>query len=164
MTGRMLDERLGQFHFWVTFVGAYSIFLPLHYLGFLGVPRRYFEMGETSFIPESAATLNEFVTVIALIVGFSQVVFLFNLGWSFFRGRVAERNPWRATTLEWQTPQMPPGHGNFGPTLPVVYRWAYAYSVPGAEEDFLPQNLPPEQTAADERMGHPAVAAAHPAE
>jgi len=164
MTGRMLDERLGKFHFWVTFLGAYSIFLPLHYLGFLGVPRRYFEMGETSFIPESAATLNQFVTVIALIVGFSQMVFLFNLAWSFFKGKVAERNPWQATTLEWQTPEMPPGHGNFGPTLPVVYRWAYAYGVPGAEQDFLPQNLPPDQTAADETAGHGPAAAAQPAE
>jgi cytochrome c oxidase subunit 1 len=121
-------------------------------------------MGETTFIPESAHTLNEFVTVIALIVGFSQMVFLFNLAWSFFKGKVAERNPWQATTLEWQTPEMPPGHGNFGPTLPVVYRWAYAYSVPGAEQDFLPQNLPPDQTAADERLGHSPEAAAQPAE
>ncbi len=164
MTGRMLDERLGRFHFWVTFLGAYSIFLPLHYLGFLGVPRRYFEMGETTFIPESAATLNEFITVIALIVGFSQMVFLFNLAWSFFKGKVAERNPWQATTLEWQTAQMPPGHGNFGPTLPVVYRWAYAYSVPGAEQDFLPQNLPPDQSTGDEGHGHRPGVAAQPAE
>jgi cytochrome c oxidase subunit 1 len=150
MTGRMLDERLGKFHFWVTFLGAYSIFLPLHYLGFLGVPRRYFEMGETSFIPESAATLNEFVTVIALIVGFAQLVFFFNLVWSAFYGRHAGRNPWGAASLEWQTPDIPPGHGNWGAKLPVVYRWAYDYSVPGAAQDFLPQNLPPDQvTAAD---------------
>jgi cytochrome c oxidase subunit I len=164
MTGRMLDEGLGRFHFWVTFLGAYSIFLPLHYLGFLGVPRRYFEMGETTFIPESAATLNEFVTVIALIVGFSQMVFLFNLVWSYFKGKVAERNPWGATTLEWQTPEMPPGHGNWGSTLPVVYRWAYAFSVPGAKQDFLPQNLPPEQANADEGLERPPGRAAQPAE
>src|SRR5919108_6100930 len=100
VTGRMLNEGLGKFHFWVTFLGAYSIFLPLHYLGFLGVPRRYFEMGETSFIPPSAATLNEFVTIIALIVGVSQMMFLFNLVWSCFKGKPAARNPWGATTLE----------------------------------------------------------------
>src|SRR6267378_2052271 len=152
ITGRMLNEPLGKFHFWVTFLGAYSIFLPLHYLGFLGVPRRYFEMGQTSFIPASAATLNEFVTIMALIVGFTQLVFLFNLVWSAFKGKPAGRNPWRATTLEWQTPDSPPGHGNWGPTLPVVYRWAYAYGVPGADQDFLPQNLPPDQVTADE--GH----------
>jgi cytochrome c oxidase subunit 1 len=150
MTGRMLDETLGRIHFWVTFLGAYAIFLPLHYLGLLGVPRRYFEMGETSFIPPSAHTLNEFVTVVALIVGFTQLVFLYNLVSSLFKGKLAGHNPWRATTLEWQTPEVPPGHGNFGKTLPVVYRWAYAYSVPGHDEDFIPQNVPPDQIKANE--------------
>ena len=148
MTGRMLDEAMGQFHFWVTFIGAYAIFLPIHYLGFLGVPRRYFEMGETSFIPESAATLNAFVSVTAFIVGFAQIVFIFNLVRSAYRGKLAGRNPWRATTLEWQTPDIPPGHGNWGSTQPVVYRWAYAYGVPGAAEDFVPQNVPPDQVNA----------------
>jgi cytochrome c oxidase subunit 1 len=70
-------------------------------------------------------------------------VFLFNLVWSYFRGRPAGNNPWQATTLEWQTPVTPPKHGNFGPELPVVYRWAYDYSVPGVEADFIPQNQPP---------------------
>jgi cytochrome c oxidase subunit 1 len=149
ITGRMLDERLGRIHFWITFLGAYSIFLPLHYLGFLGVPRRYFEMGETNFIPPSAATLNEFVTVMALIVGATQLVFLFNLVRSVFKGQLAGRNPWKANSLEWQTPDVPPGHGNWGPTLPVVYRWAYAYSVPGVDQDFLPQNVPPVQGSAE---------------
>jgi cytochrome c oxidase subunit 1 len=78
----------------------------------------------------------------ALIVGFAQMVFLFNLIWSLFRGKPAGSNPWRATTLEWQTPETPPGHGNWGKELPVVYRWAYDYSVPGAKEDFVPQNQP----------------------
>jgi len=144
ITGRMLNETLGRFHFWVTFLGAYLIYFPMHYLGFLGVPRRYFEMGETDFIPQSAQTLNEFITVVALIVGFAQLVFLFNLVWSAYKGRLAGRNPWRATTLEWQTPDFPPRHGNWGPTQPVVYRWAYDYSVPGADQDFLPQNLAPD--------------------
>jgi cytochrome c oxidase subunit 1 len=143
ITGRMLNQTLGLIHFWVTFIGAYTIFLPLHYLGFLGVPRRYFEMGETGFIPDSAQTLNAFVTVVALIVGFTQIVFLFNMVWSLSKGKLAGRNPWRATTLEWQTAEVPPGHGNFGPALPLVYRWAYAYSVPGHAEDFIPQNAPP---------------------
>ncbi len=152
ITGRMLNETLGKFHFWVTFLGAYTIFLPIHYLGFLGVPRRYFELGDTSFIPASVASLNAFITVAALIVGFAQMVFIFNLVWSAYKGRKAERNPWRATTLEWQTPEMPPGHGNFGETLPLVYRWAYDYGVPGAEDDFVPQNVPPDQVA---RAGAP---------
>jgi cytochrome c oxidase subunit 1 len=142
VTGRMLDEVLGRIHFWITFLGAYAIFFPMHYLGLLGVPRRYFELGETAFIPPSAHDLNIFITVAALIVGAAQMVFLFNLVWSLFRGREAGGNPWRATTLEWQTPQTPPVHGNWGKELPVVYRWAYDYSVPGAAEDFLPQNQP----------------------
>jgi cytochrome c oxidase subunit I len=143
ITGRMLNDILGKFHVWVTFLGAYAIFFPIHYLGLMGVPRRYYELGQTAFIPESAHTLNAFVTIAALIVGFAQMVFLFNLIWSLVKGRPAGGNPWRATTLEWQTPQTPPGHGNWGADLPVVYRWAYDYSVPGAPQDFIPQNEPP---------------------
>src|SRR6201993_3207866 len=143
VTGRMLNEVLGKFHFWVTFLGAYMIFFPMHYLGLLGVPRRYHELGEAAFIPPSAHSLNAFITVMALTVGFAQMVFLFNLAWSLFRGKPSGGNPWRATTLEWQTPETPPGHGNWGKEVPVVYRWAYDYSVPGAKEDFIPQNQPP---------------------
>ena len=164
ITGRMLNEPLGRFHFWVTFIGAYTIFLPIHYLGFLGVPRRYFEMADTSFIPQSAETLNAFITVVALIVGFAQVVFIFNMVWSAYKGRQASRNPWGATTLEWQTPEFPPGHGNWGSAPPVVYRWAYDYSVPGADQDFLPQNLPPDRVTPTAVQGHegPPEAAAQP--
>ena len=147
ITGRMLHEGMGQFHFWVTFLGAYLIFFPMHYLGFLGVPRRYYEIGETGFIPDSAQSLSAFITVMTLIVGLSQVVFLFNLAWSLFRGKKADPNPWNATTLEWQTPETPPGHGNFGKELPIVYRWAYDYSVPGAKADFIPQNVPPSKVS-----------------
>ncbi|MFK0206126.1 cbb3-type cytochrome c oxidase subunit I [Agrobacterium sp. NPDC090283] len=143
VTGRILNEAMGRVHFWVTFVGAYAIFFPMHYLGLMGVPRRYYELGETAFIPESAHTLNVFITIAALIVGAAQLLFLFNLEWSLRWGKKAGGNPWRATTLEWQTPQTPPVHGNWGKELPVVYRWAYDYSVPGADEDFLPQNQPP---------------------
>jgi cytochrome c oxidase subunit 1 len=142
ITGRMLNEAMGQFHFWVTFVGAYLIFFPMHYVGLVGVPRRYPELGETAFIPDSVHTLNAFISVTALIVGFAQLVFLFNLFWSLRHGKDAGGNPWRATTLEWQTPTTPPPHGNWGKEVPVVYRWAYDYSVPGAPEDFIAQNDP----------------------
>ncbi|MCY1743251.1 cytochrome c oxidase subunit I [Ensifer sp. SL37] len=142
ITGRMLNQAMGQIHFWVTFVGAYLIFFPMHYLGLIGMPRRYYEMGETAFVPASAHTLNEFITIMALIVGAAQIVFLFNLIWSIRHGREAGGNPWRATTLEWQTPETPPRHGNWGKDLPVVYRWPYDYSVPGAAEDFIPQTEP----------------------
>ena len=143
VTGRMLDDTLGKIHFWVTFLGAYAIFFPMHYLGLMGVPRRYYELGEMAFVPKSAETLNIFITVAALIVGAAQVVFWFNMAWSLFKGRLAGGNPWNANSLEWQTPQTPPTHGNWGKELPVVYRWAYDYSVPGAERDFVPQNQPP---------------------
>ena len=150
MSGRMLHEGMGQFHFWITFVGAYLIYFPMHYLGFVGVPRRYFEMGETMFVPDSVETLNAFITVMVLIVGFAQVVFIFNMIMSLFRGKIAEKNPWKATSLEWQTADFPPGHGNFGDELPVVYRWAYEYSPPGVRDDFVPQNQPPDQVVFDQ--------------
>ena len=149
ITGRMLDDRLGKLHFWVTFLGTYAIYFPMHYLGLLGMPRRYYNYEGYQFIPPSAHTLNTFITVVALIVGATQLVFLFNLGWSALRGRRAAANPWRAASLEWQTPATPPGHGNWGPALPVVHRWAYAYSVPGAPEDFIAQNAPPEAGGAE---------------
>jgi len=165
ITGRMFNEALGKFHFWVTFLGAYAIFLPLHYLGFLGVPRRYFEMGDTSFIPQSAQTLNAFITIMALTVGFSQLVFFFNMAWSAYKGKEAGRNPWKANSLEWQTAEIPPGHGNFGETLPLVYRWPYDFGVPGVEEDFVPQNVPPEQVTAEKGPEDlPGGAAVQPAE
>ncbi|MER8369405.1 MULTISPECIES: cytochrome c oxidase subunit I [unclassified Mesorhizobium] len=142
VTGRMLNETLGRFHFWVTFLGAYLIFFPMHYLGLMGVPRRYNELTDMTVMTESAHHLNSFISIMAFIVGFAQIVFLFNLIWSIRHGREAGGNPWRATTLEWQTPETPPAHGNFGKDLPIVYRWAYDYSVPGAKEDFIPQNVP----------------------
>ncbi len=143
ITGRMLNDGLGKFHFWVTFLGTYAIYYPMHYLGFLGVPRRYYAMGNTDFIPQSAQDINAAITIAALVVGAVQVVFLYNLIISYFKGKPAGGNPWGATTLEWQTPDTPPKHGNFGSQLPVVYRWAYDYSVPGAAQDFIAQNQPP---------------------
>ena len=142
VTGRMLDDRLGQFHFWVTFLGTYLIYFPMHYLGVLGMPRRYYNFEGYKFIPQSAHELNMFISVVALTVGAAQLVYVYNLVWSAFRGRKADANPWRAASLEWFTPQTPPAHGNWGPRLPVVHRWAYAYSVPGAPQDFIAQNAP----------------------
>ncbi|RZL92112.1 MAG: cytochrome c oxidase subunit I [Variovorax sp.] len=145
VTGRMLDDRLGHLHFWITFIGTYLIYFPMHYLGVLGMPRRYYNFDNYQFIPPSAYTLNAVITVLALIVGVAQLLFIFNLVWSTFRGRPADGNPWRAASLEWQTPHTPPRHGNWGPQLPVVHRWAYAYGMPGAREDYIPQNAPPEE-------------------
>ncbi len=142
MTGRMLDVTLGKLHFWGTLLGTYAIYLPMHYLGFLGVPRRYFAMGNTEFMPESAFVLNQGITISALFVAAIQLIFLYNLIHSLRHGEKAGPNPWKATTLEWQTPDTPPKHGNWGHTLPEVHRWAYDYSVPGYPDDFIPQNVP----------------------
>ena len=139
----MLDDTLGKIHFWITFIGTYSIYYPMHYLGFEGIPRRYFAYGDTDFMSASAQDLNAAITIAALIVAFAQIFFLYNMGVSWFKGREAGDNPWEATTLEWQTSATPPTHGNFGKELPVVYRWAYDYGVPGAELDYIPQNVPP---------------------
>ncbi|MCY4532305.1 MAG: cbb3-type cytochrome c oxidase subunit I [Gammaproteobacteria bacterium] len=143
MTGRMFNSAMGKWHFWLTFLGTYAIYLPMHYLGFLGVPRRYFAYEGIDFIPESAMALNTQITVAALFVAVVQILFFVNIIWSMFKGPKADPNPWGATTLEWQTAETPPIHGNWGPELPGVYRWAYDYSVPGAEKDFIPQNQPP---------------------
>ena len=145
ITGRMWNERLGKIHFWITFLGTYAIFLPMHYLGLLGVPRRYYALGETAFIPPSAHLANEWITIAALVVFAGQLVFFYNMINSLFRGPKADPNPWGATSLEWQTPQTPPVHGNWGAETPTVYRWAYDYSVPGVAQDFIPQNMPPEK-------------------
>ena len=146
ITGRMLNEGLGKFHFWVTFVGLYCLYYPMHYLGILGVPRRYFSNvgpnGLPDFIPDSAQFVNIWISIAAICVASVQLLFLYNLYRSATRGKPAGGNPWGATTLEWQTADTPPTHGNFGKELPSVYRWAYDYSVPGAEEDFIPQNVP----------------------
>ena len=100
MTGKMLHETMGRFHFWVTFVGSYLLYFPMHYLGFIGVPRRYYEMGQTEALyTSSAANLNIFITIAALAVGFAQLVFIFNVFWSAKNGKIAEKNPWKATSL-----------------------------------------------------------------
>ena len=145
ITGRFLHEGMGKFHFWVSFLGSYLIYFPMHYLGFVGVPRRYYEMYDSEFMTVSTNYLNQFITVVALIVGFSQLVFLYNLITSAKFGKKAGKNPWNACSLEWRTPEVPPGHGNFGKELPIVYRWAYDFSVPGAKEDYIPQDIGPSQ-------------------
>jgi cytochrome c oxidase subunit 1 len=142
ITGRMFNDKLGRLHFWFTFVGSYAIYYPMHYLGLEGMPRRYFSYGDTEFISASAYDLNIAISIAAIFVAASQIFFFWNMIYSYFKGEKADPNPWNATTLEWRTPQTPPGHGNFD-ELPLVYRWAYDYSVPGYEQDFIPQDVSP---------------------
>ena len=142
----MLNDGMGTFNILVTFVGLDCIYYPMHYLGIMGVPRRYYSNeganGLPVWLPEAAQLVNGGIPLAAIAVASAQLVFLYNLYVSATRGKPAGGNPWGATTLEWQTPDTPPTHGNFGKELPSVYRWAYDYSVPGAEEDFIPQNVP----------------------
>ena len=144
ITGRHLNQTLGKIHFWITFVGAYAIYFPMHYLGFIGVPRRYFEMYDSPYMT-SGVGLNQFITVAALIVGFTQFLFLYNLFTSWYKGEKSERNPWKANSLEWHTPDYPPTHGNFGKELPVVHRWPYDFSVPGSDKEYIPQHVAPSE-------------------
>ncbi len=144
MFGRMMDAKLGYLHFWVSFVGIYMVFFPMHYIGIAGFPRRYYSF--TNFDAFSSFTdLNAFVTIAAIATFFAQFVFLFNFFYSMFRGKRAPANPWRSNTLEWTTPRVPK-HGNWPGEIPTVYRWPYDYSKPGAKEDFIPQNVPLSET------------------
>jgi len=144
MFGRMMNERLGYLHFWVTFICAYLVFFPLHFLGLDGVPRRYYAFTEFEFM-QKWVTVNVFVTWAAIVAALAQVAFLFNFFYSIFRGKKAVQNPWQANTLEWTAP-VEHLHGNWPGELPTVYRWPYDYSKPGAEEDFIPQTVPFSQT------------------
>ena len=144
LTGRMMNDRLGRIHFWATLFGTYAIYLPMHYLGILGLPRHYYAMGETEFLDASVQAMNAGISVAAFFVAAVQIIFLYNLWWSRTRGKPCDGNPWKATTLEWLTPKTPPAHGNWGDELPVVHRWAYDYSVPGAAQDYLPQTMAPD--------------------
>src|SRR5258705_1413542 len=137
MFGRYLNEGLGKFHFWITFVGVYCIFVPMHVMGLVGMPRRYSSFGEYEFL-KSLHPLVLFVSIAAIVTITVQFVFYFNLFWSMFKGKRAGDNPWEATTLEWNTTSPPP-HDNFAGVVPTVYRGPYEFAVPGAPQDFMMQ-------------------------
>src|SRR6266581_3073539 len=148
MFGRFLNETLGKVHFWMTFVGVYLIFMPMHWLGLLGINRRYsaFEAYSPS-VRAQIMPIQRFITAAAVVTISAQLIFLFNFIWSLWKGRTCkEENPWHATTLEWSVPSPPP-FDNFGGREPVVYRAAYEFSVPGAAEDYVPQHIAPERVA-----------------
>jgi cytochrome c oxidase subunit 1 len=137
MFGRMMNSPLGKVHFWLTFIGVYLIFFPMHYTGMYGMTRRYFSYADHELFA-SLQPIQHFITAAALVTGAGQIFFLVNFFGSMLKGPKAEINPWNANTLEWQAPSPPP-HGNFGETLPTVYRWPYDYNLPGAADDFMPQ-------------------------
>jgi len=148
MFGRMMSERLGQIHFWVTFVGVYAIFVPMHVMGLVGMPRRFAQFTEYEFL-KTLPPLVKFVTIAAIITALVQLVFYFNLIYSLFKGKKAGENPWEATTLEWNTASPPP-HDNFAGIAPTVYRGPYEFAVPGAPKDFMMQTDPEGATVGSE--------------
>ena len=151
MFGRFMSERLGKFHFWLTFIGVYCIFVPMHTMGMVGMPRRYSQFTEYRFL-DSIHPLVIFVSIAAIITALVQLVFYFNLIWSVFKGKKAGDNPWEATTLEWTTASPPP-HDNFAGVLPVVYRGPYEFAVPGAPNDYVMQTEPDASKAGSEEVG-----------
>ncbi len=144
MFGRMMDEKLGYLHFWLTFIGAYLVFFPMHFMGLDGVPRRYYAFTEFEFMKEWL-TVNVFITWAAIIAALAQVAFLWNFFYSIFYGKKATQNPWHSNTLEWTT-AVKHIHGNWPGDIPTVYRWPYDYSKPGHAEDFIPQTTPFSET------------------
>jgi cytochrome c oxidase subunit 1 len=141
MFGRMLNETLGKIHFFLTFLGVYAIFTPMHFLGIAGNPRRYPDFKDYEFMGK-LMPVHLFMTIAAFITIAAQLIFVFNLFWSMKKGAKAPVNPWEATTLEW-TVSSPPPFDNFAGVHPVVNHGPYEYSVPGAPRDYVMQNDPP---------------------
>lgn len=140
MYGRMMNKTLGYLHFWITLASAYCVFFPMHFMGLAGVPRRYY--ANTAYDQfDIFVDMNQFITIAAIIGGAAQLLFLFNFFYSIFKGKRAPQNPWNSNTLEWTAP-VEHIHGNWPGEIPHVYRWAYDYSKPGAELDYIPQNVP----------------------
>ncbi len=144
MYGRMMNKKLGYIHFWLTLIGLYGTFFPMHFLGLAGMPRRYYAF--TSYESfDALVNINHIVTVFAIIGGLAQLIFLFNFYYSMRYGKKSVQNPWKANTLEWTAP-IEHLHGNWPGALPEVHRWPYDYSKPGAPEDFIPQTVPFSET------------------
>ena len=145
MFGKLMDEKLGYIHFWLTFIGIYLVFFPMHYVGIAGFPRRYYAFTSYDFTKNIFADMNAFISLAAIFTFTAQWVFIYNFVNSLIRGKKSPQNPWKSNTLEWTTP-IQPGHGNWPGEIPAVYRWPYDYSKPGAKDDFIPQNVPFSQT------------------
>ena len=148
MTGHMMNETIGKIHFWLTFVGTYCIFMPFHYLGWAGNVRRYAAFTDDFLKP--LIPVHQFITIAALFTGAVQLLFLYNLIYSRFRGPAAPANPWEGTSLEWIMPSPPPWN-NFGGKDPVVYHDADQYGVKTASgADYIMQNSPEQALATSE--------------
>lgn len=158
MFGRMMNKNLGYIHFWITAVGAYGVFFPMHFIGMAGLPRRYYTNTNFPYFDDLTDT-NILISVFAFVTAAAQIVFIYNFISSIFYGKRATKNPWNATTLEWTAP-VEHIHGNWYGELPTVYRWSYDYSKLNADEsdyvipgqDFIPQNVPLQE--GEEELNH----------
>lgn len=156
--GRMMNKNMGYIHFWVTAIGAYGVFFPMHFIGMAGLPRRYYTNTAFPYF-DDLADVNVIITVFAFITAAAQIVFLYNFISSMFFGKMGPKNPWKSNTLEW-TAEVKHIHGNWDGPIPSVHRWPYDYSkrneddsdyvVPG--EDYAPQVLPLQDN--EEEMDH----------
>lgn len=138
MFGRFMNNTLAYMHFWISLIGAYFIFWPMHYEGLAGMPRRYYDFSNWESF-KMFGGLNEFISITAIAVFAAQFLFIFNFFYSMYKGRkVTDRNknPWHSATMEWTTPVHPP-HGNWTTEIPEVHRWAYDYGKDG--RDYIPQ-------------------------
>lgn len=142
MFGKMMNNTLGYFHFWLTFISAYLVFFPMHFMGLAGVPRRYYTF---TLIPEFElwVDVNKLITVAAILGGAAQLLFLWNFFYNIFKGKPSTQNPWQSNTLEWSAP-VKHLHGNWPGEIPEVYRGPHEYSRPDREDDYFPQHIPDE--------------------
>jgi cytochrome c oxidase subunit 1 len=146
--GRMMNKNMGYIHFWITAIGAYGVFFPMHFIGMAGLPRRYYTNTNFPYF-DDLADVNVVITIFAIITSAAQLVFLYNFVYSMFYGKKGPKNPWKSNTLEW-TAETKHIHGNWDGPIPAVYRWAYDYSklnkdesdyvIPG--QDYVPQTVP----------------------
>ena len=146
MFGRMMSETWGKIHFALTFITYNLAFFPMHLQGMGGHRRRIADPSQYEFL-RPLQPLNKFISISVFLLLLSQLPFVINFFWSMFKGKKAPLNPWKDNGLEWTVPSPAP-HGNFA-TTPTVYRGPYEYSLPDAEEDFLPQNAPLKQGAGE---------------
>jgi cytochrome c oxidase subunit I len=150
-TGRLLSESLGRWHFWLTLLGAYAVFLPMHFTGLMGEPRHYSQLTGISGLAgqlnpagrllSQTIPLNLYITYAAIFLASAQLLFLINLVGTLRRGKPAPENVWQATTLEWHPTMNPFTTPPASDELQItVHRPPCQYS--GYPAEFLPQWVP----------------------
>ena len=139
IAGRSMNTVLGHLHFWPSLIFMNGIFFSMLIMGLADVSRRLYDGGAGYAHAQDVLFLHKIMTHSAFALATVQVFFIANVIWSLYAGRKTDTNPWKATTLEWQTSSPPLAEGNFAQEM-TVYRGPYEYSVPGAGPDFSPQS------------------------